>query len=111
MSLSLILTAMLALQAGTSVLLHWQVPANPSAQVVGYNVYRQDTPSAPWVKINTSLVPSAQDKDETVRRGHSYSYSVRSVDEKGNESAPSQPWSVKVPKKAKKLLQARQARP
>jgi fibronectin type 3 domain-containing protein len=102
MSLSVILAAAMALQAGTSVVLNWHAPAKSPEAVVGYNVYRQDGPSSGWVKINTSLVHTARYKDETVQRGHSYSYYIRSVDAKGNESAGSSPWTVKIPKKAKR---------
>lgn len=109
MRLSVILAAAMALQMGTTVLLNWQAPANSSDPAVGYNVYRTDSGKSDWVKINRDLVPSPTYRDETVKRGRSYSYSVRSVDAKGVESAPSQPWSVTIPKKSKqKIIEPKQ---
>ena len=111
MWLSMILAAAMALQAGVTVVLHWQPPTKSSEAVVGYNVYRTDGASSAPVKINSSVLHSATYKDKSVQRGQSYSYSIRSVDAKGNESAPSAPWSVTIPKNSKqKVIEATQGR-
>lgn len=110
MWLSMILAAAMALQAGVSVLLHWEPPSQSRDAVVGYNVYRTDGASSTWVKINRKLVRSAQYKDKTVRPGQSYSYAIRSVDANGKESGPSSPWSVSIPEKSKqKVIEASQS--
>ena len=109
MCLSLFLAAAMALHAASAVLLHWQAPPKSIPAVTGYNVYRQDSASAAWVKINTRPVRSPHYKDHGVLPGHSYSYSIRSLDAKGHESAPSAPWSVTIPAKGKhKLIEAGQ---
>ncbi|HLJ79162.1 MAG TPA: fibronectin type III domain-containing protein [Acidobacteriaceae bacterium] len=103
-----ILAAAMALQGGVSVVLHWQPPAKSSDAVVGYNVYRTDAGSSAWVKINKDLVHAATYTDKTAERGAAYSYSIRSVDAQGHESGPSEPWSVTIPKKGKKVVEATQ---
>lgn len=108
MMLSMILAVALALQSGVRVVLHWQPPAKSSDAVVGYNVYRMDTATSVWVRINKKPVRSPAYTDQTAQRGHAYSYSIRSVDSQGKESAPSNPWSVNVPKNAsRKVIEAK----
>jgi fibronectin type 3 domain-containing protein len=107
--LSVILAAALALQSGTSVLLNWQAPPKSDDPVTGYNVYRTDGGSHPFLKINKELLRLPTYKDTTVQVGHSYSYYIRSVDAKGTESPPSNSWTVTVPKKSKqKVIEAKQ---
>jgi fibronectin type 3 domain-containing protein len=111
MSLSVVFAAAMVLQT-CAVTLNWQPPAAPPGTVVGYNVYRTDAGSSKWVKINSDVVRSATYKDGTVQHGHSYSYYVRSVNAKGNESEPSKQWSVTVPKEKpdQKANDAKQAK-
>lgn len=111
MRLSLILIAAMALQSGVSVVLHWNPPAKSSDAVIGYNIYRTDGGASNWVKINKDVVHSATYTDKTAERGLSYSYSIRSVDAQGHESGPSEPWSVTIPKKGKKVIEATQSQP
>ena len=110
MRLSILLAAALALQT-VSVQLNWHAPAKSSEAVVGYNVYRANAGSSAWVKINKKPVPTPAYKDESVQRGHSYSYSIRSVDAKWHESEASTPWSVTIPKNPKqKVVDADQSK-
>ncbi|HEV2277517.1 MAG TPA: fibronectin type III domain-containing protein [Acidobacteriaceae bacterium] len=112
MWLSAMLAVSMALHAGTRVVLHWRPPAKSGEAVAGYNVYRMDTASPAWVKINAKPVHSPTYMDKTVRPGESYTYVIRSVDAEGHESAPSSPWSVKIPKGSKqKVIEAKQAAP
>lgn len=112
MWLSAMLAVTMALHAGTRVVLHWRPPAKSAEAVAGYNVYRMDTASPAWVKINPRLVHSPTYTDKRVQPGGSYTYVIRSVDDKGLESAPSSPWSVKVPKGSKqKVIEAKPAAP
>lgn len=112
MWLSAMLPGAIALQAGISVVLNWQAPPKSADAVAGYNIYRMNSASSAWVRINKKLVHSATYKDKTVQRGQSYSYSIRSVDAKGDESAPSSPWSVTIPKTSKqKVIEVNQGKP
>jgi hypothetical protein len=66
------------------------------ADLAGYNVFRH-LPGAAPVKINTELVKTPAFRDMDVASGKTYIYSVSAVDERGNESAPSQEASEAVP--------------
>jgi fibronectin type 3 domain-containing protein len=58
-------------------------PASASSDVAGYNVYRGTT------KINGAVVTTTSFTDSTVAGDGTYSYTVRTVDQAGNESADS----------------------
>ena len=66
------------------------------ADLEGYNVYRHED-AAPATKVNSELVKSPAYRDMNVVAGKTYSYSVSAVDERGNESAPSEEASESVP--------------
>lgn len=66
------------------------------ADLAGYNVYREEAGSAP-VKLNADLVKTPAYRDDRVMANTNYLYSVTSVDERGNESAKSQPAAERVP--------------
>jgi hypothetical protein len=76
-----------------SVTIGWTATNPP---VAGYNVYRASPPASP-VKLTLRLVPGTQYTDATVEAGHTYVYSVTSVDFSGVESAPSGNTPVTVP--------------
>jgi hypothetical protein len=71
--------------------------ASLSYSVVGYNVYRTASPSSPFVKLTTSPVAVTSFSDSGVQAGQIYYYAVTSVDNMGNESAPSPSVTVSVP--------------
>jgi hypothetical protein len=61
--------------------------------IVGFNLYRSDTPDGDFVKINDELIPPAQDPfiggehtfvDENVIRGETYYYELETIDRQGN---------------------------
>jgi hypothetical protein len=62
----------------------------------GYNVYRHEPGSAPE-KLNPELLKTPTYRDATVSSGRTYSYSVSSVDTRGNESARSGEAIERVP--------------
>jgi len=62
----------------------------------GYNVYRADDGSAP-IKLNPEPLKTPAYPDSAVTSGKRYTYSVSSVDVRGNESARSEPASEAVP--------------
>ena len=76
-----------------SVTIGWNASSSP---VQGYNVYRASPPGAP-VKLTTRIVSGTQYTDRTVEAGHTYTYSVTSVDFKGTESVQSANIAVTVP--------------
>jgi len=66
------------------------------ADLVGYNVYRREEGSQSE-KINVPLVKTSAYRDENVKLGKTYWYSVSAVDLRGNESARSAEASEQVP--------------
>jgi hypothetical protein len=66
------------------------------ADLAGYNIYRHEAGGAP-VRINAELVKVPAYRDTAVCAGKTYSYSVSSVDARGNESARSEETSESVP--------------
>ncbi|MCA1558380.1 MAG: hypothetical protein LC731_07570 [Acidobacteria bacterium] len=75
-------------------------PANPEADVAGYNIYRSTDPNLPlngWTKLNPQLLTRTTFQDETVEAGKRYYYYVTAVDAGGNESQPSEVVSETVP--------------
>lgn len=66
------------------------------ADLAGYNVYRSDD-GGPFTKINSELVSAPAYRDINVQAGKRYTYAVTSVDQRGNESARSEPASESVP--------------
>jgi hypothetical protein len=75
-------------------------PANPEADVAGYNLYRStdpDLPKAQWNKLNSALLTRTSFQDEKVESGKRYYYYLTAVDQAGNVSAPSEVVSETVP--------------
>ena len=66
------------------------------ADLAGYNVYRAEDGGS-TIKINAELVRAPAYRDTDVRSGKRYTYSVSSVDLRGNESARSEEASEAVP--------------
>jgi hypothetical protein len=58
------------------------------ADLAGYNVYRREDGKGA-TKLNTELVKTPAYRDEQVKAGSAYFYSVTAVDERGNESEKS----------------------
>ena len=77
-----------------SVDLSWD--PSTSADVVGYNIYRQPQGGS-FSKINSSLDSSTTYTDNQVLGGQTYIYAVTAVDSSGVESARSAPVQVTVP--------------
>jgi hypothetical protein len=76
----------------------WAPVTNPD--LAGYNVYRSEANSAAEklvIKLNSELVKTPSYRDSAVASGKTYSYSVSSVDARGNESQRSEETSETVP--------------
>jgi hypothetical protein len=70
-----------------SVNLFW----NSGSDVVGYNVYRSNSPNGTYAKINSTLDANTAYTDSTVVSGQTYYYAATSVNSSGQESARSTP--------------------
>ena len=71
-----------------------------TADLAGYNIYRSEANGASvheMVKLNSVLEKSPSYRDLAVASGKTYTYSVSSVDVRGNESQKSEPTSESVP--------------
>jgi hypothetical protein len=66
------------------------------ADLAGYNVYRAEDGEVP-AKVNAEIVRTPAYRDTNVQSGKRYSYSVSSVDLRGNESNRSEAASESVP--------------
>lgn len=67
-----------------------------NADFAGYNVYRVEADGSA-TKLNSDLVKSPSYRDSAIASGQTYTYSVSSVDVRGNESHRSEPTSESVP--------------
>jgi len=75
-------------------------PANPEADIAGYNIFRStdpDLPKAQWSKLNAALLTKTTYQDERVESGKRYYYYLTAVDQAGNVSAQSEVVSETVP--------------
>jgi hypothetical protein len=75
-------------------------PANPEADIAGYNIYRSTDPDLPkdkWNKLNSELLTKTTYQDEKVEPGKRYYYYLTAVDRAGNVSPPSEVVSETVP--------------
>jgi hypothetical protein len=77
--------------------LTWEQPASSSDPPVGYEIFRAVNGSAVYTLLNSTIDPSTAYTDTTAQNGATYSYYVESVDNEGNQSAPSTIFSVTIP--------------
>ena len=77
--------------------LTWDAPTGSSDPVVGYNIYRAISGSSTYQLVNSSLDATTTYNDTTVQNSTSYIYYVASVDNEGNQSAPSNTFTVSIP--------------
>lgn len=105
----LILALPLRAQSGSGyqVNLTWTAPTESADPIVGYDVYRAASGSSSYTQLNTAPVPAATGAapfvDANVALGMTYTYYVTSVDGSGNQSAPSNLFSVMIPTAASAL--------
>jgi uncharacterized repeat protein (TIGR03803 family) len=84
-----------AFASAQTVNLTWQ-PSN-SQNIVGYNVYRGNSPDGPYTKLNSTLDPNTAYSDSTVQAGKTYYYVTTAVDNQGVESAYSNQSEAVIP--------------
>jgi len=83
--------------AAPQVDLVWNAPSSTSDPIAGYNIYRSTSGSSSYELLNSSVDPKTSYVDTTVQTKLTYDYEVRSVDDSGVESSPSNTTSVTVP--------------
>jgi hypothetical protein len=79
------------------VVLTWDAPTDSSDPVAGYNVYRAISGSSAYELLNSSLDGTTTYTDATVQNATAYDYYVEGVDDEGNQSVPSNEFSVTIP--------------
>ena len=77
--------------------LTWNAPAASADPVTGYNVYRAVSGSTAYQLLNSAIDSATAYTDTTVASNTSYSYYVESVDAQGNQSVPSNTFTVTIP--------------
>ena len=77
--------------------LTWDAPSSSSDPVVGYDIYRAVGGSSSYQLLNSAVDASTAYTDSTVVNGTAYQYYAVSVDASGNQSAPSDIYSVTIP--------------
>ena len=75
--------------------------SNSEADLAGYNLYRSETVSGTFSRVNASPIPSTAGtttyQDEGLKIAQKYYYYLKAIDTAGNESAPTQTLSVVTP--------------
>jgi fibronectin type 3 domain-containing protein len=77
--------------------LNWAAPANSSAAVTGYHIYRAPSGSTSYQLLNTAVNTPTTYTDTAVQSGTTYTYQVMSVDAAGAQSAPSNVYTAAIP--------------
>jgi hypothetical protein len=75
-------------------------PANPEADVAGYEIYRSTDPDLAkerWTKVTPAPLTKTTFLDENVEAGKRYHYYIKAIDHAGNVSVPSEVVSESVP--------------
>jgi fibronectin type 3 domain-containing protein len=75
----------------------WNAPIDSTDPVAGYDVYRAVSGSSSYELLNSSLDDATSYTDTTVQEGVAYTYYIVSVDASGDQSDPSNLFSVTVP--------------
>jgi len=77
-----------------SVTITWEQSAS---RVIGYNVYRADTPGGKFTKLTSQPILATMYTDLAVEAGKSYTYYVAAVNSDGVESKASENVIARVP--------------
>jgi hypothetical protein len=96
-TVSLSETATTPQPASHSVSLTWSAPASSSVPVDSYEVDRAVSGATQYSVIGTTTAASTTYTDTSVQAGQTYMYAVRSVDQQGTTSNPSNPVTLVIP--------------
>ncbi len=80
-----------------SVSLTWHAPSSSSDPVDSYQVDRAASGSTQYSTVGTTVASSTAFTDNSVTSGHTYVYEVRSVDQSGKTSNPSNTITMTIP--------------
>lgn len=87
-------TNLSATTTASNVTLNWT--ASPESDTAGYNIYRSNTSSSDFQKLNSSPITVLTYTDSSVQADQTYYYHVKAVDSSKNISNASNQISVKV---------------
>lgn len=96
-TVSLSETATTPTPASHSVSLTWKAPASSSDPVDSYQVDRAVSGSTQYSVVGTTTAASTAYTDTSVQAGQTYVYEVRSVDQEGAPSDPSNAITLAIP--------------
>ena len=96
-TISLSETATAQTPTSYQVNLSWKAPASSSDPVDSYQVNRAVAGSTAYSTVGTTTAGSTTFADTSVKTGTTYQYEVRSVDDKGDTSAPTNPLTLAIP--------------
>jgi hypothetical protein len=96
-TVSLSETAITKAAAAHSVSLTWSAPASSSVRVDSYEVDRAVSGSTQYSVVGTTAAASTAYTDTSVQSGQTYVYAVRSVDQQGTTSNPSNAITLAIP--------------
>jgi hypothetical protein len=96
-TVSLSETATTPQPASHSVSLTWSAPASSSVPVDSYEVDRAVSGSTQYSVVGTTAAASTAYTDTSVKAGQTYMYAVRSVDQQGITSNPSNIVTLAIP--------------
>jgi hypothetical protein len=96
-TVSLSETATAPQPAAHSASLTWNAPSTSSDPVDSYKVERAASGSTQYAVVGTTTAASTAFTDTAVTSGQTYVYEVRSVDQSGNTSSPSNAVTLAIP--------------
>ena len=96
-TVSLSETAIAKAATAHSVNLTWKAPSTNSDAVDSYQVERAASGSSQYAVVGTTTAASTAFTDTSVSSGQTYVYAVRSVDDTGNTSSPSNTVRLAIP--------------
>jgi fibronectin type 3 domain-containing protein len=96
-TVSLSETATAVQAASHAVSLAWKAPSSNNDPVDSYQVERAASGSTQYSVVGTTTAASTAFTDTSVTSGKTYVYAVRSVDDAGNASNPSNTVTLAIP--------------
>jgi len=82
---------------GHEVKLTWDAPSSSTDSIVGFKVYRSGGSTDTYRLVDSVTASQTAYSDTTVQGGLTYNYVVKSVNDAGSESGPSNMTSVEIP--------------
>jgi len=96
-SVAIALTGTGTAAGAVAVDLTWDAPTSSPVAITGYNIYRSLIGTSTYQLLNSLADSQTSYTDSTVQSGQTYLYLVESIDDSGDQSAPSIPITVAIP--------------